>query len=85
VRVTSESVKNENGVGCISVEFPKGFIRDPHMRDVIAMLCGEWAYLAKLSITEVITIAPCATDWWCPTQRRLESLRDEGRRQGFCW
>jgi hypothetical protein len=84
VRVAGESVKDEDGVGCIGVEFTKGFIRDPHMRDVIAMLRAEWADLAKLSITEVITIAPGTTDRRCPAQRRLKSLRDKGRRQGLC-
>jgi len=51
VRISGESVEYEHSVGRVGIELAKGFIRDPHMRDVIAVLCGEGPNLAKLAIT----------------------------------
>jgi glycerol-3-phosphate dehydrogenase len=77
--VTGEGVKHEYSIGRVSVEFAKGFIRDAHMRNVIAVLGGKWTNLAERSVAQVIAIAPRTGDGWRSAQRRLKSLRDEGR------
>ena len=84
VRISGEGVKDEYSIGGIGIEFTKGFIRKPHMGNVIAVLCGEGTNLAELSITEVITITPGSRDRRRSSQGRLQSLRDEGRGQRLC-
>jgi hypothetical protein len=64
-------VKNEDGVGGIGVEFSEGFIGDAHVRNVIVVFCGAGAHVAKLSLAQVITIAPGSSYRRSPAQRRL--------------
>jgi hypothetical protein len=49
------------------------------MRNVIPVLGGKWTNLAERSVAQVIAIAPRTGDGWRSAQRRLKSLRDEGR------
>jgi len=51
VGITRQGVKDKNGVGFILVELSESFVRQPNMRERVAMFGGEGTDLAERPIS----------------------------------